>query len=151
MACLFGVLVGAGDEMSLTIKQERFCMVYVETGNASEAYRQAYNAENMKEATINRNAKMMIDDNKISTRVKELKSGHTKRHELTIDDLVKQLEEARQVALALENPQCSAAISATMGTAKLLGLVVDKTDIKLTNAKELTNEQLAAIASSGSA
>ncbi len=137
--------------MSLTIKQEKFCMVYIETGNASEAYRQAYNCENMKEATINRNAKMMIDDNKISTRVKELKSGHTKRHELTIDDLVKQLEEARQVALALENPQCSAAISATMGTAKLLGLVVDKTDIKLTNAKELTNEQLAAIASSGSA
>ena len=137
--------------MSLTIKQEKFCMVYVETGNASEAYRQAYNCENMKEATINRNAKMMIDDNKISTRVKELKSGHTKRHELTIDDLVKQLEEARQVALTLENPQCSAAISATMGTAKLLGLVVDKTDIKLTNAKELTNEQLAAIASSGSA
>lgn len=103
-------------------------MVYVETGNASEAYRQAYNCENMKEATINRNAKMMIDDNKISTRIKELKSGHVKRHELTIDDLVKQLEETRQVALTLENPQCSAAISATMGTAKLLGLIVDKNE-----------------------
>ena len=137
--------------MSLTIKQERFCMVYVETGNASEAYRQAYNAENMKEASINVNACKLLADAKITLRVKELKSGHTKRHELTIDDLVKQLEEARQVALTLENPQCSAAISATMGTAKLLGLVVDKTDIKLTNAKELTNEQLAAIASSGSA
>ena len=137
--------------MSLTIKQERFCMVYVETGNASEAYRQAYNAENMKEASINVNASKLLADAKIALRVKELKSGHTKRHELTIDDLVKQLEEARQVALTLENPQCSAAISATMGTAKLLGLVVDKTDIKLTNAKELTNEQLAAIASSGGA
>ena len=114
--------------MALTIKQEKFCMVYIETGNASEAYRQAYNCENMKEATINRNAKMMIDDNKISTRIKELKSGHVKRHELTIDDLVKQLEETRQVALTLENPQCSAAISATMGTAKLLGLIVDKNE-----------------------
>ena len=109
--------------MSLTIKQERFCMVYVETGNASEAYRQAYNAENMKEASINVNASKLLTDAKIALRIKELKSGHTKRHELTIDDLVKQLEEARQVALALENPQCSAAISATMGTAKLLGLV----------------------------
>lgn len=137
--------------MALTIKQERFCMVYVETGNASEAYRQAYNAENMKEASINVNASKLLTDAKIALRIKELKSGHTKRHELTIDDLVKQLEEARQVALALENPQCSAAISATMGTAKLLGLVVDKTDIKLTNVKELTNEQLAAIATSGGA
>ena len=114
--------------MSLTIKQERFCMVYVETGNASEAYRQAYNAENMKEASINVNACKLLADAKITLRVKELKSGHTKRHELTIDDLVKQLEEARQVALGLENPQCSAAISATMGTAKLLGLVVDKNE-----------------------
>ncbi len=114
--------------MSLTIKQERFCMVYVETGNASEAYRQAYNAENMKEASINVNASKLLTDAKIALRIKELKSGHTKRHELTIDDLVKQLEEARQVALALENPQCSAAISATMGTAKLLGLVVDKNE-----------------------
>jgi len=137
--------------MSLTIKQEKFCMVYVETGNASEAYRQAYNAENMKEASINVNASKLIADAKIALRIKELKSGHTKRHELTIDDLVEQLEEARKVALALENPQCSAAISATMGTAKLLGLVVDKTDIKLTNVKELTNEQLAAIATSGGA
>ena len=114
--------------MSLTIKQEKFCMVYVETGNASEAYRQAYNAENMKEASINVNASKLLTDAKIALRIKELKSGHTKRHELTIDDLVKQLEEARQVALALENPQCSAAISATMGTAKLLGLVVDKNE-----------------------
>lgn len=103
-------------------------MVYVETGNASEAYRQAYNAENMKEATINRNAKMLIDDNKISTRVKELKLGHTKRHELTVNDLVKELEEARKAALGAENPQSSAAVAATMGKAKLLGLVVDKNE-----------------------
>ena len=137
--------------MSLTIKQERFCMVYVETGNASEAYRQAYNAENMSNEAIGVEACRLLDHPSVALKVKELKSGHIKRHELTIDDLVKQLEEARQVALALENPQCSAAISATMGTAKLLGLVVDKTDIKLTNVKELTNEQLAAIASSGSA
>ena len=114
--------------MSLTIKQERFCMVYVETGNASEAYRQAYNAENMSNEAIGVEACRLLDHPSVALKVKELKSGHTKRHELTIDDLVKQLEEARQVALALENPQCSAAISATMGTAKLLGLVVDKNE-----------------------
>ena len=66
--------------------------------------------------------------NDLEETIDKLKNKHAKRHELTIDDLVKQLEEARQVALALENPQCSAAISATMGTAKLLGLVVDKNE-----------------------
>jgi phage terminase small subunit len=136
--------------MTLTIKQEKFCMVYIETGNASEAYRQAYNAENMKEASINVNASKLLTDAKISLRVKELKSGHVKRHELTVNDLVKELEEARKAALGAENPQSSAAVAATMGKAKLLGLVVDKTDIKLTSAKELTNEQLAVIAAGGS-
>lgn len=137
--------------MALTIKQEKFCMVYVETGNASEAYRQAYNAENMTQEVIAVKACELMKNGNVSVMIENLKKEHTKRHELTIDDLVKQLEEARQVALALENPQCSAAISATMGTAKLLGLVVEKTDIKITNAKELTNEQLAAIATSGGA
>lgn len=136
--------------MALTIKQERFCMVYIETGNASEAYRQAYNAENMKESSINVNASKLLADAKVALRIKELKLGHAKRHELTIDDLVDELEEARQAALLAESPQSSAAVSATMGKAKLLGLVVDKTDIKLTSVKELTNEQLAIIAAGGS-
>lgn len=125
-------------------------MVYIETGNASEAYRQAYNAENMKEASINVNASKLLTDAKVSLRVKELKSEHVKRHELTVNDLVSELEEARKAALGAENPQSSAAVAATMGKAKLLGLVVDKTDIKLTSAKELTNEQLAVIAAGGS-
>ncbi len=112
-------------------------MVYIETGNASEAYRQAYNCENMKEASINVNACKLLTDAKIAPRIKELKSGHVKRHELTIDDLVKQLEETRQVALTLENPQCSAAISATMGTAKLLGLIVDKNEHTGANGSDL--------------
>lgn len=115
--------------MGLTIKQEKFCMVYVETGNASEAYRQAYNAENMKEASINVNASKLLADAKIALRIKELKSGHTKRHELTIDDLVKELEEARACALNGETKQTSAAVAATMGKAKLLGLVTDKQEL----------------------
>jgi phage terminase small subunit len=137
--------------MALTIKQEKFCMVYVETGNASEAYRQAYNAENMTQNAVAVEACRILDSPNISLRIKELKSGHTKRHEITIDDLVAELEEARACALNGETKQTSAAVAATMGKAKLLGLVVDKTDIKLTNVKELTNEQLAAIATSGGA
>ena len=38
-------------EYKLTIKQEAFARAYVETGNASEAYRRAYNAENMQQIT----------------------------------------------------------------------------------------------------
>ena len=56
----------------LTPKQESFCLAYIETGNASEAYRQAYNAKNMKPETINRKAKVELDKGKIRARVEEL-------------------------------------------------------------------------------
>lgn len=107
--------------MALTLKQEKFCMVYIETGNASEAYRQAYNCENMKEASINVNASKLLVDAKVALRLDELKNQHAQRHNITVDDLIKELEEARKAALKADNPQSSAAVAATMGKAKLLG------------------------------
>ena len=35
----------------LTEKQEAFCRAFVETGNASEAYRRSYDAKNMGQNT----------------------------------------------------------------------------------------------------
>jgi phage terminase small subunit len=40
----------------LTQRQETFCLAYIETRNASEAYRRAYNAGKMKPATVNKRA-----------------------------------------------------------------------------------------------
>lgn len=57
----------------LTIKQERFAVEFVQTGNASEAYRRAYDASNMKPESINRKAKEMIDHQKVSERIYELR------------------------------------------------------------------------------
>ena len=102
-------------------------MVYIETGNASEAYRQSYNCENMSVETIKVKACQLLKKDNITATIDKLKNKHAKRHELTIDDLVAELEEARTAALGAENPQSSAAVSATMGKAKLLGFI-DKKD-----------------------
>ena len=56
----------------LTPKQEKFCREFIKCGNASEAYRKAYNAENMKPETINRKASELLDNGKITARVQEL-------------------------------------------------------------------------------
>lgn len=58
----------------LTQKQEAFCIAYIECGNASDAYRSAYNSENMKPETVNRKAKELTDNGKIAARIKELNS-----------------------------------------------------------------------------
>lgn len=58
----------------LTIKQEKAYLKYIECGDKSEAYRFAYNTENMKPATINRLAFELFENPKIRARVeKELK------------------------------------------------------------------------------
>lgn len=107
---------------ALTLKQEKFCLAFVETGNASEAYRRAYETEAMKPETINRKAKELTDTGKIAARVEELRETHRVRHRVTVDSLLLELEEARQAALKAETAQAAAAVGATMGKAKLMGL-----------------------------
>ncbi len=96
----------------MTPKQGAFCLVYIETGNASEAYRQAYSAGKMKPATINRKAKELLDNGKIAARIAELQKAHQQRHAVTVDSLTDELAEDRK--LARENEQASAAIAATI-------------------------------------
>jgi len=111
----------------VTPKQEAFCLAYIETGNASEAYRRAYNAENMKPETVNRKAKDLLDNGKITARLAELREPILERHGDTVDSLLEELESARARALAVDRP--SAAVSATMGKARLLGLDRQQLDV----------------------
>ena len=106
--------------MKLTIKQEKFANLYIELGNASEAYRQSYNCQKMKDETVNRNAKILLDDNKIATRIDELRSELAERHDITKDTLITELEEARQIAK--DTAKAASMVSATMGKARILGL-----------------------------
>jgi phage terminase small subunit len=75
-------------DQPLTPKQEKFCRLYIETGNASEAYRRSYDASRMASATINRKATELVAHGTITARLEELRAGHQKRHELTIDRIV---------------------------------------------------------------
>lgn len=109
--------------MALTPKQEQFCQVYLETGNASEAYRQAYTPTG-KPSTVNREAKVLLDNPKIATRLDELKGAQRKRHNITVDTLLAELEEARGVGK--EKGQAAAMVTATMSKAKLLGMEGNK-------------------------
>ena len=106
----------------LTQKQENFCLAYIETGNASEAYRSAYDAENMKTETVHKRANELLSHGAVTGRLSELRDKAAKRNQITVDDLIRELEEARIAALTAETPQSSAATAATMGKAKLLGL-----------------------------
>ena len=114
----------------LTVKQEAFCQSFVENGgNASDAYRVSYNVENMKAESIHRKAKELMDNGKIAARIAELRSAILKRHDLTIDDIIAELEEARELAKTASTPNVNAMVAASMGKAKVAGLIKDRTEV----------------------
>lgn len=110
----------------MTPKQEKFCALYIELGNASEAYRQAYDAARMKPESIAVQAAKMLASPKIALKVEMLKAQHAERHDMTVDRIRDMLLEDRDFARRMETP--AAAVSATMGLAKLYGHLREKVE-----------------------
>jgi len=104
----------------LTIKQEGFCKTYIETGNASEAYRINYNANNMKQESIVVKASELMKNGKVAVRVSELQTIINQKFDVTLESLTREIEEDRQMARDLKQP--NAAISALNLKARIHGM-----------------------------
>lgn len=105
----------------LTEKQEAFALAYVETGNATEAYRRAYDvAENARDSWIYVEAAQLLDHPKIAPRIVELQELADKVASYSLKRAADEYEAARELAMAEKN--ASAAVSAITGKVKLFGL-----------------------------
>ena len=78
-------------EKSLTVKQENFCNYYIESGNASGAYRRAYSCENMKDVTVNRKATELMSNGLVSARVRVLQEEQKEKSDITKDRILREL------------------------------------------------------------
>lgn len=113
----------------LTVKQDAFAQRYIENGgNASEAYRACYNAQKSTDKSVTELASKLLKNANVASRVKELQAASQKRHEMTVDDIVRELEEAREIAKTMQIPNAGAMVSASLGKAKVLGLIKEKVE-----------------------
>lgn len=112
--------------MKLTAKQEAFCLAYIETGNASEAYRRSYSASGMKPETINTKSSELMANGKIAARLDELREPVRNRAMLTLESHLARLDHLSR--LAEGSAQYSAAIKAEESRGKAAGLYTDKVD-----------------------
>lgn len=71
--------MGKKSKTQLTMKQEKFCQEYVNTGFASAAYRLAYSTENMKPESIWCEACKLLASPNVSQRVEQLKRENAER------------------------------------------------------------------------
>lgn len=118
--------------MALTEKQERFCIAYVATGNASESYRRAYSCEKMKEASINRKAKEQMDNGNIAARIAVLRAPAVKNAQVTLEQHLNDLKRLRDLAEVSE--KYGPAVAAEIARGKASGLYVDNVNLNVTDA-----------------
>lgn len=75
----------------LTIKQEKYVQGLFAGLSQREAYKQAYNCENMTDKTIDENACKLANDTKIATRLKELTDELKERNMVTVERVLAEL------------------------------------------------------------
>ena len=116
-------------------RHERFAQELAKGKTATEAYTAAgYTGDRTAASRLSTNVN-------VSARITEIQSKTVKKAEITVQSLADELEEAR--AMALKEGQTSAAVSATMGKAKLFGLGVDNKRVSGTfQVVNLTHEQI---------
>lgn len=101
-------------------KHELFAQGVAKGMSATEAYERAGYKPHRPSAS------RLLTNANVETRIGELKAKAAERAVVTIDDIVRQLDEDRE--FARKSGTAAAAVSATMGKAKVLGLIIDKND-----------------------
>jgi hypothetical protein len=80
----------------LTSMQEQFCIEYVRSadGNSSAAYRRAYNARNMKVASIQKESNKLRWKPRIAARIVELRANAVREAELSIERVLEEIRDS---------------------------------------------------------
>lgn len=75
----------------LTIKQENFCNYYIESGNASDAYRRAYLCEKMRDKQVWEESCKLLSNPNVAQRVKELQEEQKNKSDITKERILQEL------------------------------------------------------------
>lgn len=109
-------------DLGLTKKQEAFVLAYLETGNAAESYRRAYDVDPSKASNswIYVEANQLLDNPKIALRLQEAQDQAAKLSLYSVKAAYDEYHEAIKLAKETKNP--SALVAAVKGKVALFGL-----------------------------
>jgi Terminase small subunit len=108
------------------IRHEKFVREYLKCDfNASEAYRRVYPRHRPDIACVS--ACQLLRRPKVRERLQEVQAALIKRSDITVDRILTEYEDARQLAIAQEKPE--AMLNASEKKAKLVGLLVDRREV----------------------
>lgn len=112
----------------LTSKQEKFAQGIASGKSQADAYREAYNVQNMKDNSIHVNASKVLANTKVALRVEELRQPIVEEVGITLKTHLEDLLALRQAAVA--DRSFSAAISAEIARGKAAGVHVERSVVQ---------------------
>jgi hypothetical protein len=122
----------------LTLKQESFIAAYLANGgNASAAYRQAYDVAGMKETTVNREAKALTDNPKIATRLLSLQEQAATKAVLSRAWVLERLMRNADAAKAANDYTASNKALELLGKVDELSMFVERSNVQSDNRHHL--------------
>lgn len=120
--------------MAMTPKQEAFCLAFVQSDSALEAYRKAGYSEGMADKTASEAASRLLKTSNVIARIAEIRSKGAEEAAMTIAQHLSDLKELRDAAKG--EGKYSAAVAAEVARGKASGFYVDKLEATVTT-KEL--------------
>jgi len=106
---------------SLTPAEEDFCVAYARTGNARIAYEAMHPTSTAKPESKRVNGYQMLQRTHIALRIQRLRAVVAESSDTTVIALLKELDEARELAMEMEQP--GVARAASMDKARLAGFL----------------------------
>lgn len=129
------------EDSKLTKKQYDFCLAYLETGNATESYRRAYNTSNIKPDTVNRYANELMNHPEIALTIKSgndhLRQQVLVKKKYDLEMICDLIEEAIAIGRAMQDANVILKASDQLSKLhKLYDLSGDNSDDKSLSEKE---------------
>lgn len=123
---------------SLTLQQEAFCNAYLELGNASDAYRKAYeNCKKWEPQSVHVAASKLLSVSKVSLRISALRADLAKDNKISLqtvlDELIQSANRSKEVGKERD------VVNALSHISRILGL--DKINHKVDQINAMSSEE----------
>jgi hypothetical protein len=113
--------------MALTHKQEKFAQLVASGKTQADAYRGAYDAENMSDGSIWTEASLLMKNSEVSQRVSEMRVPIEEQVGITLKSYIDEMMELKRKAQ--DSEEYGASIKALELAGKCLGFYVNKTEL----------------------
>lgn len=131
-------------------RHEAFAQYVAQGKTDTEAYMLAFDWDESRRSAAGKSAHTLKKKAEVAARIDEIRERNARMFDVTIENLTAELNEAGQ--FARDAKDAKGLTTAVMAKAKLHGLLIDKVEqeTKLkTDANDLTDDELAAIAAGG--